>query len=253
MTIEQIANTIDKNNWAFSILQTKPKFKNLITHAFNQDDTAKCIKELISKNKSEEIQITPAMKTGEKFEEGFEKTITINFKKNEMENNKQFEALAGLSGMGLNMSEIFTAKDKAQEVIDLKAKVERLEVENKTLESTNKDLGFDLKLEKSKSEKKNDFVELLKSPQGITLVSALASKFSPVPALGNAAPQIEQEQNEKVKWLLNYFNEAETPEMIKDFMIYIAKAQQNENAQIIMKEIAEILTVYNIIPSDKTA
>ena len=145
MTIQQIANTINKNNWAFSVHQIKPVYKILISNAYNVSDTAKYITDLVGESNSEEIQITPAEKTDKGFEYGVAKTITINFKKNDMEQNEQFTALAGLSGMGLNMSDIFTAKDKAQELIELKAKVEKLETENRTLENSNRDIGFDLK------------------------------------------------------------------------------------------------------------
>ena len=272
MTLEQIANIIDQKNWGFTIYQTKPVYKKMLANAHKEVtgrgfkyecETIDLIKDLIEEHQPDEIQIMPSIYSGSVFRLGAAPAINIkinnsktsNHEKNnnEMEvSNTQFTALAGLQGMGLNMSDIFTAKDKTQEVIDLKAKVEKLEAENRTLENANRDLGFDLKLATDKNEKKNEFVELLKSPQGISLISAVASKFSPAPALGNPALQIQQgsKTDEKLQWLVNYFNDAETPEMIKDLMIYIAKAQQDENAAMIIKEITELLTTYNIISMD---
>ena len=250
MTIQQIADTIDKNNWAFSVYKTKPEYKVLVIHTHGVENTAQYITDLAKKSKADEIQIEPAKKNGSRYKHGFAKTITINFKKKEMENNIQLNALAGLSGLGLNMSEIFTAKDKAAEVTELKQKVERLEAENKNLESTNKDLGFDLKLEKSKSEKKNEFVELLKSPQGITLLSTIASKFSAAPALGSPAGQSTQELDKKTEWIINFLEDKETPDLVKDYIIYIIKGYQDKNGSEIIRDVTDVLIKHNIVQSN---
>ncbi len=253
MTIQQIANTIDKNNWAFSVLQTKPKYKSLVIHAFNRDDTAQYLTDLISANKSEEIQIAPAKKNGEKFEQNIAKTITINFKTNTMDNNLQLNALAGLSGLGLNMTEIFTAKEKIAEVLDLKEKIKILESENKTLEKDNTKLENRIEIDKLKQGQKNDLLEVIKSPQVMTLATALLSRGA-APALGSPALQPTESIDEKTQWITNFLTElSEAEELTKDFLIYVIKAHQDENRVTIIKEIAEILTTYNIIKSDKTA
>jgi hypothetical protein len=247
MTIQQIADTIDKNNWAFTVSQTEPKFKKLANQIYQVEDTAAFINNLIKKHNPDEIQIQPSRKNGSAFPYDVAKVITINIKKKEMNlDNTQLSSLAGLNGLGLSMSEIFTAKDKALELSELKQKVERLEAENKALENTNRDLGFDLKTERSKNETKNEWVELLKSPQGITLASAIASKLSPVPALGNPAGQ-DVKHDPKIQYLVNFLELKNTPEVTKDFLNYIVKAHQVENAAEIIKELADTLIKYNII------
>lgn len=268
MTIQQIANTIDQKDWAFSLFQTKPTYKKLVKNAHKEaektgekyeGETVDFIKKLIIENKCDEIQILPLRKTGSSYRLDAAPSINIKINNNsnnneisnKMENNQQFTALAGLTGMGLNMSDIFTAKDKAQELIELKAKVEKLETENRTLENSNRDIGFDLKLAKDKSEKKNDFVELLKSPQGITLVSALASKFAPTPALGNPGVQ-EKVLDPKIQHLVNFLELESTPDVTKLFFNYIVEAHQVENAPEIIKELAQVLIKYNIIPQPTT-
>ena len=265
MTIQQIAQTIDKNNWGFSIHQTKPFYKKLISNAHKEapsnaikyeGETVDFIKKVILDNECDEIQIWPSRMTGGKFRFNVGSTINITInnnhnKKDKMDvNNTQFSALAGLNGLGLNMSEIFTAKDKAAEVIELKQKVEKLEADNKNLESTNKDLGFDLKLEKSKSEKKNEFVELLKSPQGITLLSTLATKFSPAPALGTPAGQSTQELDKKTEWIINFLEDKETPDLVKDYIIYIIKGYQDKNGSEIIRDVTDVLVKHNIVQSN---
>jgi hypothetical protein len=266
MTIQQIAQTIDKNNWGFSIHQTKPFYKKLVSNAHKkapsnaikyEGETVDFIKKVILDNECDEIQIWPSRMTGGKFRFNVGSTITITInnnnhnKTNKMDvNNTQFSALAGLNGLGLNMSEIFTAKDKAAEVIELKQKVERLETENSNLESTNKDLGFDLKLEKSKSEKKNEFVELLKSPQGITLLGTIASKFSPAPALGAPAGQPGQELDKKTEWIINFLEDKETPDLVKDYLIYIIKGYQDKNGSEIIRDVTDVLVKHNIVQSN---
>ncbi len=252
MTIQQIADTIDKNKWGFSVAKTKPEFKKLVTKAYQVEDTAAFIIDLIKKHKAEEIQVLPCRKNGNAFTYDVAKVITINLKKKESKtkemnlDNTQFTALAGLSGLGVNMSDIFTAKDKATELIELKQKVERLEADNKALESTNKDLGFDLKIERTKNQTKNEWVELLKSPQGITLASTIASKFAAVPALGNPAAQ-ESKPDAKIQFLINFLELESTPDVTKDFLNYVVKAHQVENAAEIIKELAQTLIKYNII------
>ncbi len=247
MTIQQIADTIDKKNWAFSVYKTEPEFKRIAKQVYKVGDTAAFIKNLIKEHETDEIQIQPHRKNGSSYPNDVAKAITINFKKKEMNiDNTQLNALAGLNGLGLNMSDIFTAKDKATELQELKQKVEKLEAENKALEHTNKDLGFDLKIERNKNQTKNEWVELLKSPQGITLASAIASKLSPVSALGNAAVQ-ESKQDPKIQYLVNFLELKNTPEVTKDFLNYIVKAHQVENAADIIKELAQTLIKYQII------
>lgn len=247
MTIQQIADTIDKKNWAFSVYKTEPEFKRIAKQVYKVGDTAAFIKNLIKEHETDEIQIQPHRKNGSSYPNDVAKAITINLKKKEMNiDNTQLNALAGLNGLGLNMSDIFTAKDKATELQELKQKVEKLEADNKALEHTNKDLGFDLKIERNKNQTKNEWVELLKSPQGITLASAIASKLSPVPALGNAAVQ-ESKQDPKIQYLVNFLELKNTPEVTKDFLNYIVKAHQVENAADIIKELAQTLIKYQII------
>lgn len=247
MTIQQIADTIDKNNWAFSVYKTEPEFKRIAKQIYKVGDTAAFIKNLIKEHETDEIQIQPHRKNGSSYPNDVAKVITINLKNKEMNiDNTQLNALAGLSGLGVNMSDIFTAKDKVTELIELKQKVERLETDNKTLESTNKDLGFDLKTERAKNQTKNEWVELLKSPQGITLASTIASKFAAVPALGNPAAQ-ESKLDAKIQFLVNFLELESTPDVTKDFLNYVVKAHQVENAAEIIKELAQTLIKYNII------
>ncbi len=251
MTIEQIAKTIEKNNWAFSVWQTKPKYKNLVKHVHNVGDTAQYIKGLVDKNNSEEIQIAPAKKNGSSFKHGFAKTITINFKKETMENSAQLNALAGLSGLGLNMAEIFTAQEKATEVIELKQKIQILESENKTLEKENTKLENKIEIDSYKTSQKNDLLEVIKSPQVMTLATALLSRGA-APALGTPAQQPVQDLDEKIQWITNFLIELpKEEELTKDFMIYIIKAYQDDNKAKIIEEIAGVLTKYGIIKQIK--
>jgi len=255
MTIQQIANTIDKNNWAFSVFKTKPEYKVLVKHAHKVGDTAKYLMDLVEENKADEIQIAPAKKNDNGFEYGFAKTITINFNKNNMENNAennaQLNALAGLSGLGLNMAEIFTAKEKIAEVIELKQKIQILESENKTLEKENFKLENKIEIDQLKTSQKNDLLEVIKSPQVMTLATALLSRGA-APALGTPAPQPTEDLDEKIQWITNFLTELpEEEELTKDFIIYVIKAYQDENKAIIIKEIAGILTKYGIIQPNK--
>ncbi len=253
MTIEQIAQTIDKNNWAFTVNKTKPEYKVLVIHAHGLENTAQYITDLVNKSKADEIQIAPAKKNGSRYKHGFAKTITINFKKKEMDNNIQLNALAGLSGLGLNMAEIFTAKEKTAEVIDLKQKIQILESENRALEKENTKLENRIEIDKLKQGQKNDLLEVIKSPQVMTLATALLSRGA-APALGSPALQPTESIDEKTQWITNFLTElSEAEELTKDFLIYVIKAHQDENRVTIIKEIAEILTTYNIIKSDKTA
>jgi len=246
MTIQQIADTIDKNNWAFSVYKTKPEYKVLVIHAHGLENTAQYITDLVKKSKADEIQIAPAKKNGSRHKHGFAKTITINFKKKEMENNIQLSTLSGLSGLGLNMAEIFTAKEKTEEVIDLKQKIQILESENKALEKENTKLENRLEIDKLKQGQKNDLLEVIKSPQVMTLATALLSRGS-APALGSPSPQSTQDSDEKIQWLVNFLELEGTPELTKDFMIYIVKAHQDENAAEIIKEMVFTLKKHNII------
>jgi len=252
MTIQQIAQTIDKNNWAFTIVETEPKTKALVRAAHKVGDTANYILDLVKKNKSEEIQILPIKKNGTTNNYGAGKAITINFKKKEMNiDNTQINALSGLSGLGLNMAEIFTAKDKAAEVIELKQKINALESENKTLEKANTKLENKIEINEMKKAQKNELLEVIKSPQVMTLATALLSR-STAPALGAPANQSNKELDEKIQWLINFLDLEGTPDLTKDFMIYIAKAHQDENSTTIVKELANILMKYNIIQPKKT-
>lgn len=251
MTIQQIADTIDKNNWAFSVYKTKPEYKVLVIHAHGLENTAQYITDLANNSKADEIQIAPAKKNGSRYKHGFAKTITINFKKKEMNlDNTQLSALSGLSGLGLNMAEIFTAKDKASEVIELKQKINSLEIENKTLEKENTKLENKIEINEMKKAQKNELLEVIKSPQVMTLATALLSR-SAAPALGVPAHQSGKDLDEKIQWLINFLELEETPEMTKDFMIYIAKAHQDQNASTIVKELANTLMKYNIIQPKK--
>jgi len=119
MTIQQIANTIEKNKWDFTLLKTKPKFEVLAKNYKSNNNPFEILNKLIKDSTAEEIQIIPVRRNGSSFNTHIAKTITINFKKKEMNiDNTQLNALAGLSGLGLNMADIFTAKDKASEVIE---------------------------------------------------------------------------------------------------------------------------------------
>jgi len=251
MTIQQIANTIDKNNWAFSVYKTKPEYKILVIHAHKVGDTAKYLTDLVEENKADEVQIATEKKNGTRFKHGFAKTITINFKKNTMENNIQLNALAGLSGLGLNMAEIFTAKEKTAEVIDLKQKIQILESENKALEKENTKLENRIEIDKLKTNQKNDLLEVIKSPQVMTLATALLSRGA-TPALGTPAQQSVQDLDEKIQWINNFLSELpEEEELTKDFIIYVIKAYQDDNKAMIIKEIAQVLTKYGIIQPNK--
>ena len=252
MNIQQIADIIDKNNWLFTVVQFKPKHKHLVKSRKPHLGTAEYIEKLIKENKSEEIQIMPVSSNGTSKTYGAAKTITINFKKEEMNiDNTQFTALAGLSGLGLNMAEIFTAKEKAEEVIELKQKINLLESENKTLEKENTKLENKIEINEMKKAQKNELLEVIKSPQVMTLATALLSR-STVPALGAPGQQANKDLDEKIQWLINFLELEGTPDMTKDFMIYIAKAHQNENAATIIKELANILMKHNIIQSKKS-
>ena len=252
MTIQQIANTIEKNKWDFTLLKTKPKFEVLAKNYKSDTNPIEVINKLIKDSTAEEIQIIPVRRNGSSFNTHIAKTITINFKKKEMNiDNPQFDTLSGLSGLGLNMAEIFTAKDKAAEVIELKQKINALESENKTLEKANTKLENKIEINEMKKAQKNELLEVIKSPQVMTLATALLSR-STAPALGAPANQSNKELDEKIQWLINFLDLEGTPDLTKDFMIYIAKAHQDENSTTIVKELANILMKYNIIQPKKT-
>ncbi len=257
MTIQQIVETIIEKDWAFTVHQVKPIKKLLVKNVHRIKDPATYIMDLVKKNESEEIQILPVRMNGNAKHYGEDKTITINFNKNNqdnqnnMVNNEQLNTLSGLSGLGLNMAEIFTAKDKAEEVIDLKQKIQILESENKSLEKENTKLENKIEINEMKNGQRNELLEVIKSPQVMTLASALLSRGT-TPALGAPASQSNKELDEKIQWLINFLEQEQTPEMTKDFMIYIAKAHQDENASNIVRELAAILMKHNIIQSKNT-
>ena len=251
MTIQQIAQTIDKNNWSFTVYKTKPEFERIAKHAYRVGNTAAYISNLIKEHKADEIQIQPSRKNGNSYPYDVAKVITINLEQQENMNTDQINMLAGLGNLGVSPSEIFTAKDKAAEVIELKQKINALESENKTLEKENTKLENKIEINEMKKAQKNELLEVIKSPQVMTLATALLSRGT-APALGAPAHQSNKELDEKIQWLINFLELEDTPEMTKDFMIYIARAHQVDNAATIVKELASILMKYNIIQPKKT-
>ncbi|OBQ52874.1 hypothetical protein JJL45_09170 [Tamlana sp. s12] len=254
MTIQQIAEKIDSNGWAFTIYQTKPNQKRLAHHAYDLEDSAGFITNLVKTNGSEEIQIVPEKRNGSAFKQGFAKTITINFKMPEMNNNNQdtnFSALAGLQHMGLNMAEIFTAKDKATELAEVKTKNTILEGQLKTLEFDNMKLENKLEMQELKKNNDSKFMELAKSPQVLAVLTSVFSKGQTPAALGSPEAIEQNSLDPKIKYLINFLELETTPEAFKDFMIYMVKANQHENAPEISKEIIEVLVNHNIIKTQQ--
>lgn len=251
MTVQQIANTIDKNNWSFTVYKTKPGFKRIAKHVFQVGDTSAYILDLIEKHKAEEIQIQPSRKNGTSNPYDVGKVITINLENPGNMNTDQFNMLTGLGNLGISPSEVFTAKDKAAEVIELKQKINSLESENKSLEKENTKLENKIVISEMKKAQKNELIDIFKSPQVMTLATAILSRGA-APALGSPSPETNNDHDEKLQWLINFLQLENTPEMAKDFMIYVAKAHQNENAATIIKELANTLMKYNIIQSQKT-
>ncbi|AUS04387.1 hypothetical protein [Pseudotamlana carrageenivorans] len=254
--IQQIANKIDSENWAFTLYQTKPEQKRLAHHACDLENTAEFISNLVKENNSEEIQIVPEKKNGSSYKQGFAKTITINFKKTEMNNrnnnqDNSFAALAGLQSMGLNIAEVFSAKDKATELTEAKSKISFLEDRVKTLEFDNMKLENKLEMQELKKNSESKFLELAKSPQLLGVLSSILSKNSaPAPAaLGT--PVEQKELDPKIKYVVNYLELETTPEAFKDFLIYMIKAHQHENAPEITQDIIEILVNNNIIKTEQ--
>jgi len=119
------------------------------------------------------------------------------------------------------------------------------------LEKENTKLENKIEINEMKKAQKNELLEVIKSPQVMTLATALLSRNT-IPALGAPGQQANKELDEKIQWLINFLELEGTPDMTKDFMIYIAKAHQNENAATIIKELANILMKYNIIQSKKS-
>ena len=93
-------------------------------------------------------------------------------------------------------------------------------------------------------------MELLKSPQGITLLSTLATKFSPAPALGLPAGQTTQELDKKTEWIINFLEDKETPDLVKDYIIYIIKGYQDKNGSEIIRDVTDVLVRHNIVQSN---
>ena len=249
MTIQQIAKQIDTNNWAFTLYQTKPNQKRLAHHTFGHDNTADFITNLVKENGCEEIQIVPEKRNGSAFKQGFAKTITINFKEKTMPTTtpENITALTGLAQMGLNMADIFTAKEKAADLTEFKAKNAMLEERLKSLEFENMKLENKLEMQALKKNNESKLMDLAKSPQ---LLSVLASVFSKTPApaaLGTPAENPQIKIDAKTKYIINYLDLESTPDALKDLFIYITKAHQHENAAKITEEIISILAKHNII------
>lgn len=258
MNIQQIANTIDERNWLFTVIQTEPTHKHLVKSRKSNQGTAEYIEKLIKENKSEEVQIIPVAVNGTSKTPGAGKVITLkinNNKSKQMVNNTNgldLNALAGLNGLGLSMADIFTAKDKGAENKALNTKVEELKEKIDTLKSENTKLENKIYLNEIKATQKNEWLDIVKSPQVMSLATALISKgVAPTPALGTPTPQQTQELDEKIKWLVNFLEQEGTPEMAKDMMIYIAKAHQDENAAMILKDIVATLQKHNLIQTTK--
>ena len=156
-------------------------------------------------------------------------------------------ALTGLAQMGLNMADIFTAKEKAADLTEFKAKNAMLEERLKSLEFENMKLENKLEMQALKKNNESKLMDLAKSPQ---LLSVLASVFSKTPApaaLGTPAENPQIKIDAKTKYIINYLDLESTPDALKDLFIYITKAHQHENAAKITEEIISILAKHNII------
>lgn len=263
MNITQIANHIDKKNWAFTVYKTKPEFKELVKFAYQKEDTAAFLANLITESGAEEIQILPFKKNGNSHTSGIAKIVTINLKDN-MNNNSSQSQNSGLNGngFGLGFNEMLDLRDlkrdkesSTEKITELKAELETIKKDKAALEIQNRELlsakanaekekELDLKL--AKLENKNPLDKLFENPQ---LMATLVTAFKkPAPSLTGAAPQLEegQEQDPKVKFITDHLSDQNTPGEVVDLVAYVVKAHKSDNTNA-LKEVAEVLVSNKVI------